>query len=350
MVACGYVRALLIVVLLATTASAASAAGAITTDDVEVVVVASSDATFRAALAEALAPTGMRVIATTDEAPTVAQLSVTARAIAEREHATSTVWLIVDTSKTTLVTYDLDVDRALVREVPYAAPLTATQAAEIARMARTMLRTLRVTPELDLPLPPVRVARVERSRATFAARVAPLVPPNREPAPGILAASVGASLRVGAPASDAGFDGRVSVWWRLDGLGLALHASVATRGTLETMTFAGRISDHSLAATVHALVLRGPRVHVIGLAGLAIHAVTIEGVLGSTPVQVLRFDPAVRLGLVGSYELGQRLEVGIAMSADGLLRRQRYESSADEIVVVPRLQLTTGVIASLRFL
>ncbi len=326
----------LIVTLLASTAVASPTA--------EVVVVASSDEAFRTALGDALAPTGMRVIATADEAPTVAQLSITARQIAEREHATSTVWLIFAADKTTLVTYDLDVDRVLVRDVPYSAPLNATQAAEVARMARTMLRTLRVTPEINLPLPRVSEARVERTRA---AQVAPTV---REPRVDQLAASIGASLRVGAPASDAGFDGRLSVLWRPDRIGLGVHASLATRGDIETMTFTGRVSDHSLAATAHAVVLGGPNVHVMGLAGVAIHAVSIEGMLGATAIDVLRFDPAIRIGLVANYEIGRTLDVGIAMSADGLLRRQRYESGADEVVVVPRLQLTTGLILTFRFL
>ncbi len=175
----------------------------------EVVVVASSEATFRAALQDALAPTGMEVVAVGDEPPSVAELSVTARAIADREHASSTVWLIAAADKTTLVAYDRDVDRVLVREVPYVIPLTAAQAAEIARMARTMLRALRVTPELDLPLPRVAEARVERSRVDVPAvarvDVAPIV------RVGQLAISGGGGVRVGAAANDAGIDGRLGV-------------------------------------------------------------------------------------------------------------------------------------------
>lgn len=327
--------------VLAVTAVASSA---VASPAQEVVVLASSDEAFRTALRDALAPTGMSVIATSDEPPTVAELSFTARQIAEREHATATVWLIFAAGKTTLVTYDRDVDRVLVREVPYRTPLDPTQAAEVARMARTMLRTLRVTPELDLPLPSLQDARVERARAT-------------ESSPGVraqrtdrLAVSAGASLRVGAATGEAGFDGRLGVLWRPDAIGVGLDLSVATRADVETMPFSGRVSDDSLALTVHSPVLAGPSVHVLGLAGLAVHAVSLDGMLGSREVAMLRFDPAVRAGVVANYEIGRTFDVGVAMSADILLRRQMYSSGPLEILVVPRTQLTTGLIATFRFL
>jgi hypothetical protein len=308
--------------------------------DTETVVVASSDELFRAALSDALTPTGMRVIATADEAPSVAELSTTARQIAEREHASSTVWLIFAADKTTLVTYDRDVDRVLVREVPYAAPLDAAQAAETARMARTMLRTLRVTPEVDLPLPRVAQARVVRAQAiTSSPRVA-----RTER----LAVSAAANVRVGAAASDAALDGRLGVLWRPDSLGIGFQASLATRGDLVTPHFMGTVSDDSLAVTAHAPVLTAPNVHVLALAGLAVHAISVEGSLATERVADRRFDPAVRLGFVANYEAGRSLDIGIAVSADGLLRRQRYASGIEEVLVVPRVQLTTGFIVTLR--
>ena len=309
----------------------------------ETVVVASSDEAFRSALNDALAPTGMRVIATADEAPSVAELSITARQIAEREGASSTVWLIFATDKTTLVTYDRDVDRVLVREVPYSAPLDAAKAAEIARMARTMLRALRVSPEVDLPLPRVEEARVVR--AQVAATTVAIVPRART-----LAVTASAGLRVGAAASDAGLDGRLSVLWRPDALGLGLHASLATDGDLETAGFMGTVSDDSIALTVHYPVITGPRVHVLASGGLALHALSIDGVLDGGAVDDRRYDPAARLGVTASYEIGRNLDLGLGVSADGLLRRQRYASDTQEVLVVPRVQLTTGLNVTFRVL
>ncbi len=338
-----HVRGLLVVLGLSASSAVASPAQ-------EIVVVATGEDAFRGALQDALAPAGMTVIAVPDLPPSLAELSIVARQIAEREHATSTVWLISGAGQTTLVTYDRDVDRVLVREVPYPTPLTSAQAAEIARMARTMLRALRVTAELDLPLPRVAEARVERTRA---AEPAPPPPPPRfvrRPRTSVLAASAAANLRVGTAANDVGFDGRLAVVWRPDGIGLDLQLSVGNRGELASATFTGRISDHSLAVLMHVPVLTGPNVHVVGLVGAAGHALAVTGVLDSTEVSVLRFDPAIRLGVVASYEIGQRLDVGIAMSADGLLRRQKYQVESTELAVVPRVQLATGFIVTFRLL
>src|SRR5262245_35190955 len=97
----------------------------------------------------------MAVVSVGDVAPpTIADLAAESRRLADREHATATVWLMPATSGATLVTYDRHVDRLLVRELPYPSPLSATQAAEAARMVRTMLRALRVTSDPD-QAPPV---------------------------------------------------------------------------------------------------------------------------------------------------------------------------------------------------
>lgn len=331
-----YVRSLVLTVTLLASTAAASPAP-------EVVVVASSDDGFRTALNDALTPTGMQVKPTADEAPSVAELSATARQIAEREGATSTVWLIFAADKTTLVTYDLDVDRVLVREVPYSSPLNATQAAEVARMARTMLRTLRVSPEIDRPLPRVAEARVERMR------VASVVRTNEIPRQSHVAIGIAATVRVGAAASDAGLDGRISAMWRPDGIGAALQLSIATRGDLATSSLMASVADDSLALTAHAPLLRGPNVHVLGIAGPALHAISVTGSTGNTDVSTVRIDPAMRVGLVASYELG-RFDIGLVMSVDALLRRQRYASGSDELLLVPRVQMSTGISVAVRFL
>jgi hypothetical protein len=315
----------------------------------EIVVVASSDEGFSGALEDALAPTGMRVIRTPDAPPPVGELSILARRIAERERAVATVWLVVAAGETTLVTYDLDVDRVLVRDVPYTPPLRPAQAAEVARMARSMLRSLRVTPELDLPVPRVEEARVERERVAEAVRDAAqgtAVPRKSE-----LGAWATAGVRVGAAASDVGLEGRVGLGWRPDRVGVDLAIGIASRAPVETMGFAGRVADDSVGVTVHAPLLAGAKIHVAGQAGLAMHAIAVDGRLGAEQLSVLRINPAMRVGLVARYELGRAIDAGFVMSSDGLLRRQRYESSAqEEILIVPRIQATASIVLTLRLL
>lgn len=330
-------------------AQAQSDAEAVAVPHPEIVVVASSDEGFSGALEAALAPTGMRVIRTPDAPPRVGELSTIARRIAERERAAATVWLVVAIGETTLVTYDLDVDRVLVRDVPYTSPLGPAQAAEVARMARSMLRSLRVTPELDLPVPRVEQARVERARVAEAVRSGAggaAVPRKRE-----LGAWAAAGVRVGAAASDVGLEGRVGLGWRPDRVGVDLALAIASRSPVAATGFAGRVADDSVGVTVHAPLLAGAKIQVAGQAGLAVHAIAVDGRLGAEQLSVLRINPALRVGLVASYALGRALDAGIVMSSDGLLRRQRYESSAEEeILVVPRIQATASVVLTLRLL
>ncbi|MDQ3369819.1 MAG: hypothetical protein M3680_30745, partial [Myxococcota bacterium] len=112
------------------------------------VVVAGRDRVLAAALGDAFAPSGMTVIEVGDVPPrSIAELAVASRGVADREQARSVVWLIIDPGGATLVTYDRQVDRVLVRTLPYAPPLTAARAAETARMARTMVRALQIPDE-----------------------------------------------------------------------------------------------------------------------------------------------------------------------------------------------------------
>jgi len=307
----------------------------------EVVVVATDDATFRRALGDALAPANMTVVPVTDRPPAVIELSIVSRQITEREHATSAVWLVVDATKTTLVAYDRDVDRVLVREVPYAAHLDAAQAAEVARMARTMLRTLRVTPEIDLPPPHVAVARVVRAEARA------IVPDVRARELAVLAM---VDVRVGSAASDAGLVGTVAASWRPDELGADLAIAIAPRTGVANAGFTGQFGDDALAVTAHAPVVTAPRLAVTAHAGGVIHRLVLDGTLDGNAVGETRLDPAARLGITAAYELAARVDLGVVMSADVLLRRQDYASMTQEVLSVPRVQLSTGLVVSVRIL
>lgn len=307
----------------------------------EVVVVASDDAAFRRALGDALAPANMTVIAVADRPPAVVELSIVSRQITEREHATSAVWLVVDATKTTLVAYDRDVDRVLVREVPYAAHLDAEQAAEVARMARTMLRTLRVTPEIDLPPPHVTEARVVRAEARA------IVPEQRA---GELAVAATLDVRVGSAASDAGLVGTLAASWRPDDLGADVALAIAPTTTVANAGFTGEFGDDALAITAHAPIVTAPRLVVTGHAGGALHRLVLDGMLDGSPVSEHRIDPAARIGVTAVYELAPRVDLGVVMSADFLLRRQEYASMTQEVLNVPRIQLATGLVVRVRIL
>jgi hypothetical protein len=313
----------------------------------EMVVVVASDVTFRGALRNALAPAGMDIVVATDIAPALDQLSSAARHIAERESASSVVWLLSAEHQSTLVTYDRDVDRSLIRTIDYDAPLSAVEATEAARTARTMLRSLRLTPDLDLPLPTAADARVVRDQA---ARATPPIASRPPPRFAVLGSVAGRAASTASSSGELRFEGGVAVLWRPDDLGVGLHVNVATRMSVQKAQFSGRASDNSVALVMHAPLLTHRRMRLHGLAGIAVHAAALDGEVDGQPTQIQHFDPAARLGALASYALGDRARVGLTVATDTLLLRQRYVVGLTPVLTVPRLQLSTGIAITLSFM
>ena len=304
----------------------------------ESIALAASDPVFAAALDEALAPAGMAVIAAGDvPAPSIAGLSTASRELADRLHATATVWLIEAPPGATLVTYDRERDRVLVRELPYALPLSAPQAAEAARTARTMLRALRVTPDVDQP-PPLAVD-APAIRETVVVRDAP----QR------LSASAIFGVRVGAPSTDVG--GAILVAWRPDELGIAVSAELGPTDDIMLPTFTGDAVDGAAAVLARLPIRITPKIRLATMLGAALHIIRLHGALDvGTPIHLTRFDPAARAGLVATYSLGRDLDAGVAITFDCLLDRQKYETGSEAVLDVPRFQAMIGGIVTLRVL
>ncbi|HUJ63707.1 MAG TPA: hypothetical protein VLX92_34645, partial [Kofleriaceae bacterium] len=91
----------------------------------EIVVVIADDAAFQSALDAELAPAGITTRRIEATPPTLTDIARVSRALADREHATATIWLVSAAGTTTLVAYDRDVDRMLVRALALAEPLDA---------------------------------------------------------------------------------------------------------------------------------------------------------------------------------------------------------------------------------
>jgi hypothetical protein len=295
----------------------------------EPIVLISSDAAFAGALDDALVPAGMEVVSLGMlAAPASAELTARSRELADQQRATATVWLMPAAAGATLVAYDRQNDRLLVRDLPYALPLSAPQAAEAARMVRTMLRALRVTTESDLPPPTV-------------------MPPAGPPAP-VIAAIVGLGAWFPAPGADRAFAGSLTIAWRPHGFGAAVSGTLAPRADIMAATFTGYVRDVVIAAEARKALRFAPDVYVTPGAGVAIHTVTLNGSFGGGALTSRRYNPAVRVGVTAGYALPGGLEVGAAVSADLLLQRQKYEGVSEEILVVPRFQVVTGVVVGLR--
>jgi len=322
------VRAVVVVVMVATNASA---------DPAEAIVLATSDAVFQDALGDALAAGGISVVPAGDvPAPSLAALSTASRELADRVHATATVWLIASPGGATLVAYDRERDRILVRQLPYPTPLAPLQAAEAARTARTMLRALRVTPDVDQQPPLVEDAPAIRD--TVITRERPL-----------LAASALVGIRLGAPDTDVG--GGVALAWRPDRLGIALSAELGPNADVVTASFTGTVIDGAIALLGRAPLRVAPRINVVPDVGIAVHVFRLHGALDTMqPIHVTRYDPAARVGVAATYRIGNDLDVGLAVSVDCLLDRQRYQAGDQQVLVIPRLQTLVGVIATLRVL
>jgi len=309
----------------------------------ETVVVVTDDPGFARAADEVFRAAGVLAVRVGDLAPpAIADVTGASRELADGEHATAAVMLVFGGDGATLIAYDRGVDRALMRVLPVRAPLGPRESAEAAHMARTMLRALRVTPELDLPLPHPQEALAIRAQTAAAQLAAPAaVSDGRDP--GVLAVALGGGLRAGAPGAATGASGTVQLIWRPDALGLAVTASLARAAAVEAAAFTGTASDAAGALTARLAIRPAPRWGLAGEAGLALHRVHLTGALSGTPVDVARLDPAIRIGAAAMFVASRRLSAGLAVWADGLLVRQDYRVANQRILAVPVAQLALDV-------
>lgn len=296
------------------------------------VVVGGRDAALVAALGDALAP--QQVIAVEDPAPpSVGELTATSRHVVARENAAAAIWLIHDGTITTLVAYDRHADRVLVRTVPYTPPLDDAQAAVTARSARAMLRALAVDEEsVRQPAPTAVVA------------------PQTEPTTPTFATMAGLGARFGSPGTTSNALLTLAVIWRPRTLGVALDLAMGFAPDVSGSNFEGSIGDRSFAAVARLPLEVAPATTIAVSGGVAVHALRFAG---ETPMRTIvdwKFDPAARLGAIASYAFRDGVEIGLAVSADYLLRRQRYEVEGQEILVMKPFQLMTAISLTIQVL
>jgi hypothetical protein len=303
----------------------------------EAIVLAGSDPVFQAALDEALAPAGLGVVRAGEvTAPSLGALATASRELADRLHATATVWLIASPAGITLVTYDRERDRLLVRELAFTLPLSPPHAAEAARIARTMLRALRTSVDVDQPPP-----RVEDAPAIRAAVAAP---DQRR-----LGVSALVGGRFGAPDDD--LVAQLSVLWRPEQLGFAISGELAPSADVTTSAFMGTVLDIAVAAVARAPFVILPGVRVTPVLGLAVHTLRLRGSLSTAqPIHDTRLDLAARVGVVASYRVGRDLDVGFGATVDVLFDRARYVAGDVQVLMIPRLQALIGVMGTFRVL
>lgn len=295
------------------------------------VVVVAADPAFLEATTDAFVTSRVHSVGALPT-PQLGELAAESRRLARAHVAISTIWLSAASSGATLVTYDVAADRFLVRELPYSLPLTATQAAEAARMVRTMLRALRSSDDDSI------VAAASPAR--------PEPPAPRVPA---FVASLGAGAWFAAPQAYATPQTSLAIAWRPRGLGAAVSATFAPAAEIDVAMFHGDVRDVVVAADVRLALRAAPSVWVTGGVGLAGHVISFGGAFeGGQRIEQTRVNPAVRVGMSTTVELPHAIDVGLAVSADTLLRRQRYEAGAERILLVPRLQLMTALFLGVR--
>ncbi|MEO8843591.1 MAG: hypothetical protein ABI591_16405 [Kofleriaceae bacterium] len=303
----------------------------------ESIVLAGSDPVFQSALDEAVAPAGLGVIRASDVTPpSLGALSTASRELADRLHATATVWLIASPHGVTLVTYDRERDRLLIRELPFDLPLSPTHAAEAARIARTMLRAIRTSPDIDQPPPTVEDA--PKLRAEVSA-----------PSQRTLAVSALVGGRFGAPDGD--LVGQLAVVWRPDQLGFAVSGELAPSADVTSSAFMGTVLDVAVAAVARLPILIAPGLRLTPITGFALHTLRLHGSLSTDQaIRDRQFDGAWRVGTGLTYRLGRDLDVGLGVTIDVLLNRQHYEAGDVQVLIVPRLQALIGGLVTFRVL
>ncbi|HEX4454746.1 MAG TPA: hypothetical protein VH143_27990 [Kofleriaceae bacterium] len=318
----------------------AVASSAIAEPSHETVVVTTDDPMLRSELRDALLPADIAIVLADAPTPALVDVTSASRALVDREHATAAIWLIGGSGVSTLVTYDRGVDRVLVRTLAFTTPLDAAQSAEAARMARTMLRALRVTPDTNLPPPHPEEARVIR-----AAAVASTPLPAAEPH---VAIAVGLGVRVNAPAATIAPGASAMVIWRPDALGVAIAGAYAPSASLTTSTFMGTVSDDSLSVLAR-LPFAVRRFRLSVMAGPALHITSLHGqvVDGDMPA-ITHYDPSARAVALGAYAIDPSVDVGLGVAADYVLDRQRYSFDTSEVLVIPRFELAAELMLTVR--
>ena len=306
----------------------------------ETVVVTTDDPTLRVDLRDALMPADIAIVWADAPTPTLGDVTIASRALADREHATAAIWLIAGAGTSTLVTYDRGVDRVLVRTLAFTTPLDAAQSAEAARMARTMLRALRVTPDTNLPPPHPDEARAIRAAAVVSA--------PRSLAEPRFAVAVGLGLHVNAPAATIAPAASAMLIWRPDSLGIAIAGAYSPAASLTTSTFTGTATDDSVSVLARLpFVVSSFRLAV--MAGPALHMTSLRGeVLDGDMPAITHYDPSARAAAIGAYVVDPSVDVGLGLSADYALDRQRYRFDMTEVLVIPRFQLAAELVLTLR--
>jgi len=311
----------------------------------ETIVVASSDPGFISALTAALDSSGLAV---TPAQPAwrgeITDLTGDARALADASHASATIALVFGSADATLVAYDRALDRVLLRVLPFRAPLTDAQSAELASAARSMLRALRVTPDVDLPPPRASEAAAIREHAAAAAIAVPA--PASAPRDDLLALELGAGARFGAVGAAASEEAALGIVVRPDAAGGVVSASVAPSASV-TGAFMGTVAETSLAASARLPLQLAARLSIATTAGIALHRIHLAGTTTSGAIDVIRYDPGLCAGVDLRYALRSGLEVGASASLEGLLRYQDYTVAGAQVLDVPaaRVSLRLSVLA-----
>jgi hypothetical protein len=309
----------------------------------ETASLASHDAELERALGAALASTGIHVVEIDDEPPPrTGDVLAFARRVGARDGAAAVIWVAdAGDGTSTLLVFDRDVDRVLQRPLAWAPPFGVEQAIAAARTVRTMLRALRVTPDVDsappaaVDAPAVREQAARRAVAPVASRPGPAAAPTGAQA--AIGLESGAGLRLGG-ADDAGWRVTAGLAVRLRPVVVAASGMFGGADRVRAAGFDGDYRDDSLAATARVPLRSGVFVVEPAL-GAALHVARLAGALeDGTAVSDRRLDPAVRgQAFVGARAIGP-LEIGVQVSADGLLRRQRYLMGEDEVLRLPVLQ------------
>jgi len=317
------VRVLVVAVILAFAVTARA-------ESTHTIVFVGNDPELVDALETVMEPTSTGVKSIGDRlTPSLAELGPESRRLADEHHATATVWLTPTTNGATLITYERSADSFIVREVPFKLPLETTQAFETARMVRVMLRAIAERNDVQPTPVPVKPIVVTEPRGPIAT------------------ASIGGGAWFATPHASAAPMTTLALAWRPYELGVAATAMLATTSDVSNGTYTGDV--HVWRATVEGryAIRVAPIVHVTPGLGLSLHSVDVA-LDGTDMVTLHRYNPGVVLSTTIGISLPHRVEAALALSADCLLRRQRYAAGNDEVLAVPRVQAMVAILIGIR--
>lgn len=267
------------------------------------ILLLNPDKGFERSVEIALSPWNLDVVAYEAPPPRATEAEQGAKQIASAAESDAVIW-VSGPPDVALWVYDAGSNRVDVRALSTPPPFDNPTAASVALSLKILLGESLSAPEAAEPPRPAAAPAKARTWVGEA----------------------GAGVRVlGGTAEPRGTVGG-SYWPPVleQRLGAALDASFGPGFGVTRASFNGRFQDLAVSPSARVRLPLGARFTVQPLAGVGVHATSIDGMAATTPVHASRIDWSLDAGALLGYAPAAWLEVGVRGGLSYLARYQGY--------------------------